>query len=309
MKIHKVSQEGFTIIEIMIFLAISGVVFMFGIGSLLNTQSKDQFIVSLNTIKNELQMYLNNSANGNYQLPSGYSCVQGSGRLQISTAPSNNTSICSYLGSGLLFIRNNGSALDQIDTLPIFGYTFANNNGFNQSQPNSTYLYQSLPISDANLVSTYYMPASIKIYSVSFVNTANNGSLLEQTNLFLLLNNFNQYTTSSLLDSGSQFSEIIPIIPKIPVTASPVNQAVAYINELTDKCSGNLANQPVLYSCRYSGSAYMPGSDTSINPSSGVSVCLNNTNASESADLTIGGSNSSSNKTIFTKLYNKQDCQ
>ncbi len=302
----KNNQQGFTIIEVMIFIAVSGVIFMFGISNMLNTQSRDQFTVSLNTVKNELQSYLNNSSNGNYQLPSSYQCVNGGSRLQIIPKAGNlpnNSSSCSYLGSGLLFLKNT-SQLDQIDILPIFGYTFGNGGSFQQNQPNSTSLAQSLPITDSNLIHTYFIPGSIKIESISYIDT-NNRNINQQTNLFLLLNNFNQYSTSSLLNSGSQFSEIVPI--KSPNITNP-SDAVRYINQLTDNC-GQPASQIPVIACRtYSDGSLIFGSDAPINPSSGISICLNNTNNSESADLIIGNSSLSSTSAIYTKLYNTVGC-
>ena len=253
----KNNQQGFTIIEVMIFIAVSGVIFMFGISNMLNTQSRDQFTVSLNTVKNELQSYLNNSSNGNYQLPSSYQCVNGGSRLQIIPKAGNlpnNSSSCSYLGSGLLFLKNT-SQLDQIDILPIFGYTFGNGGSFQQNQPNSTSLAQSLPITDSNLIHTYFIPGSIKIESISYIDTNNRN-----------------------------------------------------INQLTDNC-GQPASQIPVIACRtYSDGSLIFGSDAPINPSSGISICLNNTNNSESADLIIGNSSLSSTSAIYTKLYNTVGC-
>ncbi len=306
------NKSGFTLVEVMIFIAISGMLFIFGLKNLIDTQQKDQFNVALGNIKSQLQVYFNDAENGNYQLPQGYYCLSSLPRLTIAFSPrplgSDNPN-CSYLGSALYFINNPTTNLSKLLIFPVFGYTFKNNSvGFNQSAPNSTSLNQSLPVSNPNLFTTFNLPSSVSLYNVTFINNSNQTNNI---NLFLMLSNFNQYTSSNSLNSGSQFSRIIPIIPfATPIDyASQIGvQPVNYINQLTDQCVEN-NNQPLpSYACRENNNVEIANSATPIGPSSGISICLNSTNGSESAQLTIGNSTKSSNSTIFTKLYNSINC-
>ncbi len=308
------NKSGFTLVEVMIFIAISGVLFILGLKNLIDTQQKDQFNVALGNIKSQLQVYLNDAANGNYQLPNGYYCVPSSPRLSVTNAVHvvTDSPDCSYLGSALYLLNNGAINQSKILIFPVFGYTFKNNSivdGFSQIKPNSTSLSDSLPVSNSNLFTTYNLPSSVSLSSVTFVD---NHGVKNNINLFLLLSNYNQYTASNSLNSGSQFSRIIPIIPLVsPIDYSSqigVN-AVNYVDELTDQCSENNSLPLPAYTCRLNtANLEISSSATPINPSSGISICLNDTNGSESANLTIGNTNQSSNSTIYTKLYNGLNC-
>ncbi len=306
------NKSGFTLVEVMIFIAISGMLFIFGLKNLIDTQQKDQFNVALGNIKSQLQVYFNDSENGNYQLPQGFYCFSSLPRLTIASAarpPVSDNPNCSYLGSALYFVNNPSTNLSKILIFPVFGYTFKDNTvGFNQSAPNSTSLSESLPVSSPSLYTTYNLPASVSISKVTFVD---NNNQTNNINLFLLLSNFNQYTSSNSLNSGSQFSRIIPIIP----FATPIDYAsqigvepVSYINQLTDQCTENNSQPLPSYACRENNNVEITSSAVPISPPSGISICLNSTNGSESAQLIIGNSTKSSNSTIFTKLYNGINC-
>ena len=293
-------KNGFTLIEVMIFIAISGMLFIFGLANLINTQQKDQFNIALNSIKNQIQVYLNNAANGNYQLPSNYYCEAGgsNSRLTITTSNSPPSSACSFLGLGFYLTKNNGSSNDEIQIVPIFGYTLKQGQSINSSStPFSTSLSDSLPISDIRLVNSYQIPSSISVDHVSYNE---NAVTPIQISVFLILTNFNQYSSSSLLNSGSQIAGIIPIRP----VATSLSQAVSYINQITDSCGASVNN----VACRISNNVIISNSNTPMNPQSGVTICLDNTSVNESAAITIGATNSSSNTNIYSQLFNRRGC-
>ena len=297
------NQIGFTIIELMIFLAIAGGLFIFGISTLLKVQNNDQFRVDLGLLKTQIQAYINNTAEGNYTLPNNYQCLPGASRLYIlnSATTSSMSPDCMYIGSALGFTNNTANNLWTIHDLPVFGYTFKNNS-ISQFQPNSTSLADALPITSAGLDQTYNIPGELSLYSVSYISSSGN----QLMNGFLLYNKFNQYLSqsSSVLQSSSQYINLAPIEPYVPSNFLITNLAND-VNELSDNC-----NTTTLNVCMINPTTDSPvlSSLATINPISGIDICLNDVNLGISASLVIGSRFNSSYKALATIMYNKRNC-
>ncbi len=297
------NKNGFTIVELMLFLAIAGALFIFGISNLLKTQNEDQFRVGLGLLKTQIQTYINNTAEGNYSLPNNYYCLPGPNRLYISNIASGSTTSpdCMYLGSVLSFTNNNYNQSWTLNVLPVFGYTFKNNT-INQLQPNSVNLAQAEPITSAILNRTYNVPSGLSVYSVYYLAS----STRKPINSFLLYNKFNQYisTQSSLLNSSSQYINIAPLEPYYSGNLS-IPSLTRNVNQLTDSCQ---TIQQSICMINPTSNSIIPDSIAPINPGSGVRICLNDSSLGISADLIIGSQTNSSYKALTTILYNKKNC-
>jgi len=98
-------RPGFTIIEVMIFLAVSGVMFLVAASFITDKEAQAEFTQGINAANAEVVTVINNVSNGNYPFPStvGLDCVaDGSSGVTISVTSSPSTSPnCSFIGEVL----------------------------------------------------------------------------------------------------------------------------------------------------------------------------------------------------------------
>jgi type II secretory pathway pseudopilin PulG len=77
-------RQGYTIIEVMIFLAVSGVMFLIAAAFISGKQDQVQFRQSMNDINSQVQQVINNVINGYYPSGTSFTCsVSGTGSLSI----------------------------------------------------------------------------------------------------------------------------------------------------------------------------------------------------------------------------------
>lgn len=106
-------QEGFTIVETLIVLAVVSILFAVALISMLSYLHQSTFYTSLNDLQQKIQAGINQSSNGQYNI-SGYNCSSSSSNPipAIGTSSSNQgTNLgCVYFGS-LLWLTIGGSAM------------------------------------------------------------------------------------------------------------------------------------------------------------------------------------------------------
>jgi type II secretory pathway pseudopilin PulG len=81
--------RGYTIIEVMIFLAVSGLMFIVAATFISGKQARSEFQQGINDINTEVQQVINDVSNGFYPSNSDFTCVSNAGGLVINTG--NNT--------------------------------------------------------------------------------------------------------------------------------------------------------------------------------------------------------------------------
>ena len=97
--------HGFTIIEVMVFLAVSGMTFLIAANFINGKESQAEYYQGMNQALADIRTNINNVSNGNYPLPynSGLSCAVNTNgpSIQISTTGSSATAGCTLIGEGL----------------------------------------------------------------------------------------------------------------------------------------------------------------------------------------------------------------
>jgi type II secretory pathway pseudopilin PulG len=97
---------GFTIIETMIFLAVSGALVVVGLSAVYGTQSQSEFRVAVNDAQQQIDKVINNVANGYYADTSKITCnnVGDTTFIDETTPSATGTNLdCSFLGRVIWF--------------------------------------------------------------------------------------------------------------------------------------------------------------------------------------------------------------
>ena len=69
-----INPLGFTIVETMIFLAVSGALVVVGLSAVYGTQGRSEFRVAVNDAQQQIDKVINNVSNGYYADTSNISC-------------------------------------------------------------------------------------------------------------------------------------------------------------------------------------------------------------------------------------------
>jgi hypothetical protein len=301
-KKNQTSRNGFTIIETMIFLAISGLMVAVTINSIIGKQGNTEFKTGLNILRDNLSLSLTNILNGNYQLPSGHYCLAGSAQPEISTTPSSSGS-CTFLGEVVSFEAKTYTVYT------VLGRTHETSN------PNllATNITQAMPSVSPLISQSFQIPESIQIKCLgvleSKLSSANSGCQGSQPiGSFALIsftgfNGENSSGTSLQAYQGSSTSGT-PILNNgslqvelIPIPDSSLNNKPSVISSLISNLNNCTDNINTVCIGKY---------QEPINPQNGIILCLNSGTNNESSDLIFGGNNSPSSVTI--KLFGSPGC-
>ena len=300
--ISRAGSSGFTIVEIMIFLAVSGLLFTMALLQMQGNQEKTEFSIGLGTITTELQSDISDVATGNYKIPdASMNCSESSsgGRaiLQPSGGPGLGANpLCIIIGEAITFIPPTSSNNNyQYSVLPIIGYNYKNGET-STTNPDllvSTNLEQSEPVTEPWLATFTQLPYGISVASMKYKDRTGTKSF----NVLGVLTDYNGYASGTdLLKSNSQYVRLAPIVGSLTTPPSVAN-TVYLVNHLTDYCG--TAND----TCQ---AGPTPTYSAPIDPSGGVLICLNSGTTNESALINIGGNNSGS--LIATTRYSSKGC-
>ncbi len=283
---------GFTIVEVMIFLAISGLMFVLAINAMSGKQQQTEFQTGVNTLKADLNQDLSNVGDGNYPSLNGISCNvnEDSGQpYNCSTStPINGAS--TIIGEVLAF--NSGS----YTILPVIGRNYVA--GSNDTQ-DATSLSQAEPWIISGIEQSITMPFGLTIVNGSSVTSTVTSPTISPTGLGAIgLFSFTSFEGNDLansgeaLSSGSEHIEIF-VIPGSKLNTSPIG----LVNTPLTNCSSNPNDVCV-------GSAPVQ----MINPSNGITLCLNSGSDIQSVLFIIGGGSNSATSVSDT-IYSKLGCQ
>jgi prepilin-type N-terminal cleavage/methylation domain-containing protein len=259
--VEDASRAGFTIVEVMIVLAITGLLFISAAVTMNGRTNKTQFQQSINDVASALRQNINSTAIGYYPNSDNFNCQNSSGALKI-TGGSNKQGMnndCIFLGKVVQF-GVTGTDPQQYATFPIAALRVDTNGEevHDIAMANPTAIYPSPQQPNApNDVSTdklmYGLTVSKMIYNNSTTNTI--GS-------FAVISDLSTYSYSdSKLQSGSQQLILVPIATSglnssIGSMASTINQKLA----------------------------------TSVKATAGIQICFDSGTTDQSGLVTIGGS-------------------
>lgn len=278
------TEAGFTIVETLIFLAISGLMFVLAIGAMSGKQQQTEFQTGVDTFQSQLNQALSDVSTGSYnyqdEVSGNYtSCTGASGTIVISTSSStipipNPDGTCSAVGEILEF--GSGSSGQLYYTIPVFGCTFSNCNSTNDDY--AITLAEAEPTIDSSDYISTNMPFGLKL------DTTNN----TPPGAFGVFSftSFSGNNDGNNLSSGSSHVEIFTI-PDFSYSSNHTPNDLTEINngKLTSSCPGS--NEVCIVN-----NGEVEGW-SQVNPSSGLQFCVDSgTTDNQSALFTIGGTNS-----------------
>jgi len=258
-------QRGFTIVETLIVLAITGLMFLLAVLAISGKQNQAEFNQAINDIRSEIQHEIDQVAAGDYTNTGNFTCNGTSGSLNIQqgTNQQGSNDGCVYLGKVLQFgVRNT-------DPQQYIAYTIAG------LKDNNGSLASADPTAIAPGIATN---AQAGFPDASVANILHNGLTVasmtsggKRIGAVAFINSLGQYNNGTLL-SGSQQIDLIPVNGTELDDAAPPNNTV-------DRIHANLANSPQ-------------------NPSDGVHICFASGTTNQSGLIIIGNGNSKLSLTL-----------
>jgi Tfp pilus assembly protein PilE len=295
--------RGFTIIEVMIFLAVSGIIFFSAMTLMSGSQDKTEFSTAISQLTSQLQSIVGNVANGYYLSQQNFTCSANSGggspSLSFTLASNTNgrgTNVgCTFIGEVIQFNPLPVSSNQEYIVYPVIGnqyYPPTNSPGPNNADVDN--LTQAAPVSmydsatdnpsvaatiNSEIDTTQVLPYGITIHPSGMSYT--DSSITSNIGAIGLFTTFN----------GSQSVQVIPI-----PGSQPGQYQSTMINEIDSlkNGSGNVITG-------VSGS-----NNTVSDPDGGVQICFDSGTDNESGLITIGGINSPTAVTL--QKFSQKGC-
>ncbi len=278
---HK-SLAGFTVVETMIVLAVTGVLFLIAVIAVGGKQNETEFQQAINDAQSSLQETIAHTSTGDYQQAKNITCSQFGAGITITTSagPTNtegtNTD-CIFIGKVVQFAT-------QADPQPYITYPVAglrdNSNSISNAAPavvapgsasNNSFPDASVPT---------YLHNGLSVASMKFVN----GATTTDIGAFGIMSSLG-------VNAGSQQFYLVPISGTSP-TQNPAN-----MNSAVDAINANLVG------------SYTSALDilSSANPNYTVKICFASGTTKQSGLVTIGGNGGDLNS-ITTAIFSDKTC-
>lgn len=279
------TQKGFTIIEVLIVLAVTGFMFISAVTLISGRQAKTQFQQSVTQIQTQMQQIIAEVSTGYYANAGNFQCTaSGSNNISLSagsTGQGANTA-CIFLGKVVQFTNVAGSTGNQkYYTFPIAARRAdsTGNDITDIASSNATAVAPSTTqpnIPNASVSDNLLYGLSVgKMYYTS-------GGSNTQIGAFGIVSNLGSPDSSGVgLSSGSQQFNLVPISGSSLI--DPSNSA--NLRAAAQTIDSNLASSFTNLS----------------NPNGGVTVCLVSGTTQQSALMTIGGNGRTISVTISIK--------
>lgn len=269
------SPQGYTIVETMIFLAVSAALFASVILVVAGQQQKTEFTTGVREIQSQLQDMMSNVATGYYNSLGGYSCSTptGSGQPAISTLSSSelgSNADCVFVGRVVQFNPSDKGGKTVARFYTLIGRRQVGSPVATDVQN----INDAAPIALDQAEAGFVLPNSITAEKMTY----NDGSGDINTGAVAFMSSFASRSGNGGI-SGSQSIDLIPI----PGTL--LGQSEDGPNGVKAAINGPLT-RPNL-----SNNVIQSGTSTSVlNPSKGVDICFNSAGTSQHADILLGGS-------------------
>ena len=286
------TEDGFTIVEVLIVIAISTFMLVAAIAAVGNKQQTTEFQTSVETLKSEFNQSLASVSDGNYSaLNNNISCKAGNGQPQISinkNTPPNGT--CTIIGEVIGFSDTSSSS--SYTVFPAFGRNYAPNSNNTQIATNLT---DAMPVISNEVSKTTTMPFGLHI------STSYSGGTISQTEndgaigLFSFTSFEGSSTGNGQITSGAEHVEMF-VIPGVHFNS---------VSSLPAVFNGNGTTSQGLYNC--GSGVCLDNSSATINPSGGVTFCLDSGTSNQSALFSLGGNSSPTSATY--KVYSQTGCK
>lgn len=252
---------GFTVVEVMIVLAVTGLLFVSAATAISGRTNKTQFQQSINDIVSALQQNINSTAIGYYPNASNFKCTNNSGSMVITsgTNTAGTNSDCIFLGKAIQF-GVTGTDPQQYVTYPIAALRVdtTGEEVHSITTANPAVIYPAAPQTNApNDTQTDKLMYGLTVSKMFYNN--NTGNTIGS---FAVISDLSTYSYSdSKLQSGSQQLILVPI------STTGLNDTVA---STAGKINQKLAGSPTA--------------------TSGVQICFDSGTTDQSGLVTVGGS-------------------
>lgn len=279
------SSGGFTIVESMIVLGVTGVLFLSLVGMVSGQQSKARFKASMTDITTQIQSQINEVATGFYPSQANFSCSGAGGVVSISAGASTlgTNGGCTYLGRAMMYATSPVTADNEeyvIQTLVGVRKTALGRDPADLREASTRALARGVstnnvgwpPAVDGSTLKTLYHGTQL----VS-MNSLNGGPGVEKIAGFAIVAAPNQQLTFNTVGS-TESGTIVPSIIPIPYEGVPSGVGVSPAEgvDLINRSLGII------------GGTAIPA-DASDGP---IEMCFRSGTTNQSGKVTIGRNNS-----------------
>ncbi len=256
----KSGQNGFTIVETLIVLAVTGILFVSAIMLVSGRQNKTEFSQAINNIKTQIDQTINEVSSGYYPNNANFNCKNNSGTISISTPPVGVPANPQGGNEGCIFVGKIIHFSTTADPEPFYVYSLAGAQT-DTSGSITTTLKQAAPQLVTQSTATNYLQYGLTTKWVRI------GGVLPDIGSFGFVNSLGAYSgTSGDLLSGSSQVSLLPIAGG-SVADSDATAQTAINNYFT--------------------STLNPDSD--LNPAAGIQICFDSGGTNQHAIVSIGG--------------------
>jgi type II secretory pathway pseudopilin PulG len=259
---------GYTLVEVLIFVAVSGFMFLIAAIFISGKQSNAEFRQGMNDINTQIQTVINDVANGNYPSNSNFTCTPGPSGPTISTGSTQQgqNQGCIFLGKVIQFgVSGTNNAGYNI-------YTVAGNQYSDGSTSGSTNNGQlSASFSDAKataVISPDLTEQATLEWGLTATKMYYNGVSSNEIGAIGFFGSFGQYRNGDQLESGSQSVNTVIL----PDSAGPTASSGTQETEINMK-----------------GTIQSDVTDGNVTPNPDVVICFQGSN-SQTGSVTIGSS-------------------
>lgn len=270
------SQGGFTIVETLIVLGVTGMMVVGAIILVSGQQNRVEFQQSIQDVQARIQQTINEVGAGYYPSRNNLICQQSAGQVSLSNGnreQGTNTG-CIFLGKALQFGATSSNGEDMI--IHTIAGLEANDGNLALADPTS--VAQGLTTNG----SASFPDASTSSQLLYGLDTVDmyyfNGATRRTIGAVAFVNGLGQYEDAQLL-SGSQQVDVIPVNGSNPVAAGNFTTEK---RRVVDAINTGLITSPK-------------------NPTSGVNICLASAGTRQSGLITIGSSNRGPSVTLAIK--------
>lgn len=271
---------GYTIVELLIFLAVSSAMFVSAMALLSGRQARTEFQQSMGNLSSELQDIANDVSTGYYapnQRSGGsFSCAAAGGVITLSPSASDTqgaNSSCIFIGKAIKF-RPDGNSQDYVN-MTLIG----------QRQTSAGINVQTL--AQAGIKAAVASNAGIGV-DTSTTTTINGGARFD---CMLYYTSPNPTIPDAPCSSSAPSSDVITFITTFVATGN------ASVNVLMPSRTVNTSR--TIDEAATDVENYVDQRNSVKNPAGGIYICVNSTGSDQHGLITIGG-NASGLSTDFT---------
>jgi prepilin-type N-terminal cleavage/methylation domain-containing protein len=267
------NRGGFTIVEVLIVLAVTGLIFLAAVLLVAGRQGTTQFALAANEIETEVQQTAEDVSNGYYPNSGNFSCSSGN-------PPSINTGINTQgTNSGCVFW---GKVVQFAAPPTIYIYPIVGNQSYASGQPIQSFtaatpgvvVNSNIPVGPASETLEYGLTVNCMQYSSSNVTNCLGGTSIGALAFI---------TTPNDQSSAGQSTAA-------EVSVAAIIQPALGGGPITSNAGFNLNNS----------------SNVVIDPSGGVQICFASGSTNQSALMQIGGNNR--NALVTMSIKNDGNC-